>query len=544
MNREEMRAKFVRDMGPLQPSARGYRRGVGHLQDGKPKQFDLGRDKTTAERRLNQIIELWLSNLCELGFDSPAPLKIKPFWQPPYLAAATQVARGEAAAIGSRLADPETYVERLEALREAGVEISVDDPTAERQALNDRRQHLERLQTVTLKRTGQTVAEAVAAYEKHIREEYTSGGELSDNGETIVTRWKSIKKYLGDLSFDLSELTEARLKQIFGIFRNRPQTKYKKPMSRKYAKDIIFEIRRFLEWLHFDKTYIWRKPEDYSRIPWRLKTKLESDRRKDIPTFSYSDLALIWETANPLERCIIAFGLNGAFGADQLGRLTIDEIKLNLNIIDRIRFKNDVAGQWHLFGITRKALEWYLPRRPQPKPEINKQILFVTDLGNSFYEKTAGNKRAKTLPNKWGVLLKRVRKTNPEVPLLPFNSLRDTSINFIRQANGQEVGSLQSCHASATPDKSLDAYSNPVRETHRKALQAFEAELNEKVFNTVADPFPESQKTARSFKTGGGPTPITIRRIRQLRADGLKLAKIGELLDLDRNTVAKYCRPD
>jgi len=542
LTRDELRKAFVRET-KLSESPRGYRRAVGTNLAGGYEQFTLGKSLTEAEKRINQIVELWITNLQELGFDAPTKKTFKPYWQPAHLAAARQIAKGEAAAVGSRLASPDIYLDRIDALRSHGVAVVASDPLSERLAIRERRELLADLQEATKKRTGQTVAETIEAYEKAVRKEYTVGNQLTDTGETVVTKWKSLKNYLGDCSYDLAELDKTKIEEIYDIFRSRPQTKYKRPMSKKYVKDMIFEIRRWLKWLNFSDQYHWRFPFGYEIIPRKPKPHETDSIRKEATTYSHSELALIWESANALERCIMAFGLNGAFGADQLGRLRMDEISLERRTIDRIRHKKNVRQRWYLWDITKQAYEWYVARRPKPAADCDPQRLFVTDHGASYYKRTAGGKRAKTLPNKWRVLLNRVRKTNPEVPLYPFNSLRRTSVNFIRQMVGDELASLQAAHKTQTNDKNLDSYSKPRRKAHRKALRRFELRLTKRVFSKVAEPFPAAQANARSFKTGGGPTPITIRRIRQLRADGLKLAKIGEILDLDRNTVAKYCRP-
>src|SRR5690606_11997014 len=120
----------------------------------------------------------------------------------------------------------------------------------------------------------------------------------------------------------------ASVYQLFGVLRRRPITRrYNKPMARKSASYLIGEMGRVFDWLHNDREWAWRKPVDYSEIK-RSPIEMESDveaESNDIPIYSVDQLRILFAYATPLERLLIALGLNCAFGADQIGRLRIRE---------------------------------------------------------------------------------------------------------------------------------------------------------------------------------------------------------------------------
>jgi len=70
--------------------------------------------------------------------------------------------------------------------------------------------------------------------------------------------------------------------------------------------------------------------------------------------------------------------------------------------------------------------------------------------------------------------------------MLPFNSLRDTSANMVRQLAGEEVASLHLAHKHQSKDENLRRYTNPVRKPHFKALRRVERRLSA-VFTAAGD---------------------------------------------------------
>jgi hypothetical protein len=70
----------------LKPDPQGrYRPYLGYRIDGKQQRFNLGTDKTEAERRMNRLYELWRENVAA---NSEA------VWSPPALAFAKDIAKG------------------------------------------------------------------------------------------------------------------------------------------------------------------------------------------------------------------------------------------------------------------------------------------------------------------------------------------------------------------------------------------------------------------------------------------------------------------
>jgi len=86
--------------------------------------------------------------------------------------------------------------------------------------------------------------------------------------------------------------------------------------------------------------------------------------------------------------------------------------------------------------------------------------------------------------------------------MLPFNSLRDTSADMVRQLVGEEVALLHLAHKHQSKDENLRRYTNPVRKKHFNALRRLERKLSV-VFTASGDaPWVRPPRT-----TWAGPRP-------------------------------------
>src|SRR5262249_39545360 len=155
-----------------------------------------------------------------------------------------------------------------------------------------------------------------------------------------------------------------------------------------------------------------------------------------VPTWSVEQLAILNEYALPLERVFLLLGLNCAYGADQAGRLRISHLHLaneegKASYIRRIRRKKKILAITRLWSQTVQALQWALERRKGQKHE--QDFLLLTENGLPYWRQTKGGNHSQLIPNLWQKLLDRVVKDRPDFPRLPFNSLRDTSCNMIRE---------------------------------------------------------------------------------------------------------------
>jgi hypothetical protein len=163
-----------------------------------------------------------------------------------------------------------------------------------------------------------------------------------------------------------------------------------------------------------------------------------------------------------LDRLFIALGLNCAFGVDQSGRLKVGEVLLDHKppLIRRIRRKKKVLGKHYLWEPTRILLRWAQEQRENLANEESADFLILKQTGKPFWRKTAGGNRARDIPNYWDRLIKRIREDHPDFPKVAFNSLRDTSVDRIRQLAGEEIASIHATHKHNSPDENLRRYSN------------------------------------------------------------------------------------
>lgn len=120
--------------------------------------------------------------------------------------------------------------------------------------------------------------------------------------------------------------------------------------------------------------------------------------------------------------------------------------------------------------------------------------VLVTETGESYWKKTEGGNRSQLVPNIWKGLCERVQKDFPKFRFLPFNSLRDTSSNMIREIAGGETASLHLAHRHSSEDKHLSAYTNPRRKRHARAIRTLGKKLAPVFAVAGAEPFAERSK--------------------------------------------------
>lgn len=526
----------------LKRTQRGdYRRGLGRTPDGKEVKFPLGFDKALAQKRLSVILSLWKA--CCVS-----PLATtedgKPAWDEARLEAARQIARG------NRPAEPDqgdAAYQSVLAARRNGADDPHDSDVDEQYHAAVKK--LGRAFTPPIgpngqRLTGQKLFEAIEAYRKHIGHEYRDGtGSLTDNGKTKQDQLNMLKSYLHDC--DLGMLDYHGCDELYRVFRRRPITKrYNKPMAYKTCQNLLGELTRFLLWLHKDAEFEWRKHEDFELIK-KQPQEIDEDSEKEsqpIPTWKVKELKTLWEYALPLERVLIALGLNCSYGADQAGRLRIHHVKFTetdggISFIRRIRRKKKTLSVHALWGITIRALKWAIERRPDSEHDH----VLLNQEGNPLWRLTKGSNRSQDIPNTWNRLLDRVQKDIPDFRRLPFNSLRDTSGDFVRRIAGGEIASLHLAHKHQTNDENLRRYTNPMTRRHTKALLKLESKLSN-VFSDVADPFPVEMKKVQSEGQVPNISVGTLRQIRKLYAQGYKRAKIAELVGVSRQTVYRHCK--
>lgn len=521
----------------LKRTARGYVRNLGRDAEGRHQKFYLGHDRAEAERRLKAIIVLWQQAEARFGTAT------MPVWDADRLAAAKAIASGEMPTLQKGHHEPprQYFVRVNETSQAAGVAFQADNEFLYNVGRQDLAAEVERSQTRlsralgTPTATGQTLHQALRAYQDHIRHEFGDhDGAPTDNGKTKIDQITTIMRYVPDL--DLGALDYHGTDELFGVFRRRPISKrYGTPMARKSCTNYIGELSRFLRWLHLSKVFHWRLPADFALIK-RAPRELDEDAERESQepaVWNIEQLKILNEYAQPLERVFLLLGLNCAYGADQAGRLRIGHLHLRdekRSHIKRIRRKKKTLSIHQLWHQTADALRWAVKRRAGQSSDS--EFLLLAASGQPFWRKTVGGNRSQLIPNLWNRLLDRIQKDHAEFPRHPFNALRDTSANMVRQRAGEEIALLHLAHKHQSRDENLRRYTHPLRKRHYRVLRWAERKLQE-VFD-AAGPEPW---TARS-KTYVGLHKI--KEIKRLHDEHVGATEIAQRVGVSVSTVYRH----
>jgi hypothetical protein len=251
-------------------------------------------------------------------------------------------------------------------------------------------------------------------------------------------------------------------------------------------------------------------------------------------------LATLWKYASPRERLLMALALNCGFGQAEIGSLQQAEIfigqrhphyPINGSFIKRLRSKSEVYGEWKLWDVTEKALEWWCAQRPK----TDETALLVTKTGRALSAPTKGNNRGGRIPNAWTGLTKRIRKDYPDFPRLSFNKLRKTAGNMVRRKAGGEMLALFHSRAkSVDVDDQAERYTDRPFDKLFAVLDAIRADLAP-VFDGVVDPFTaDARKRNPSISIG------VRERIVQFRRQGREYKEIAQQCGVSLDTVRRY----
>lgn len=402
---------------------------------------------------------------------------------------------------------------------------------------------------------GATLHAAMRRYESWLQTKYLdTERRVTQWGRGQVRHMQFLRRHLADCA--LSELDSAAIEQHLDVIRLRPAGEHGSRVSATWTKNVIKQYRAFLRWLNASSEFEWKRPWDYEvqqiRIPMAPHEHGRAARAALVQTYTSAELRLLWQYASPFERLLMLLALNCGFGKAEVSSLELEDINLHQphprsrevgleaeqlgSWILRVRHKTGVYGEWKLWPVTERAIEWWLKQRAKITIAAGVTTLLVTGKGHRFDAPTRGNHPNFQIPNRWFQLTERIRKDEPSFRRLSFNKLRKTAGNLMRMQGGGELAGIFLAHGiPVRSDALLDFYTN------RPFLQTFVAtdriaeELKD-VFEGVADPFPDTpvQKGGPNISRG------KIVTILALAEEGRSVTSIAEELDLSRETVRRW----
>lgn len=318
-----------------------------------------------------------------------------------------------------------------------------------------------------------TLHAAIEAYRQHLKKTGKTDpyGNLGQHVRKCLQYLDTIKEHHADCQ--LWSLDYNALASIYSHWCNRPQTKLGNRCSVRHAQVVMQEIHRLLHWMDNQPQYRWSLPkgvDDLSRKPVALQeddgkhaTAFRSVAKK---TYTPDQMAVIVRHADPLGRAIIAVCVNCAWGASEVGQWRLSDYQLHARHphAEVLGITSDDTDSWVVgrrpkTNIYGEHLLWdEVARVVQPFMD-GREVLAITSSGKRWYRPHSMNAQTH-FGNWWTRLLSQVREKHPDLPRLPFGSLRDLLPNILRREYSDEVASLALQHGKLSSDDLLDCYSN------------------------------------------------------------------------------------
>jgi len=274
------------------------------------------------------------------------------------------------------------------------------------------------------------------AYSKHIESESFGQAAHTANRLGLVSRLKEVHA-----DVPIASLNQHEVQALMDHWRSRPLAKSAdRPIAAATAKNHISELRRFLLWLHAASLSPWSLPPDFHRLRMRPHRLMEDMQRRAVGhrTYSIGELRLLYQHAEGMERLMLLLGLNCGFGAAEMGRLRVADVRLRNqsrhpvadnfgSVLLLCRPRTNQVGTWPLWPETVEAFEIVLKERCE-----DKDLVFQTQTGRPLYRDNAQDPSF-LFVNLWRRLTNRVKEHHSEFPNLPLGSLRRTFTDLIRQ---------------------------------------------------------------------------------------------------------------
>ena len=478
--------------GLPKPDSRGrYRPYVGCLPDGSKARFTVGDRRASLvemEKRLNLIRNLYERQCQRFKRD---------FWQNWTRQVALKLAAGQPV-IDQCIGDGPRYtVAVVEQLRAWGIPVEVTKPDVYAEGLAIHREQVESVvqklvaeefakqrelrgpaadaavlpQDPLLMTETSTLHQTLEAYRKYL----TDTGKKDQHG-ALVTRVRKCRdriRYLKEHHDDtpLWKLDLPRIAEMAAYWRNRPKTKKRARCSLDHSRDMLKEFWRFLNWLDEHPNYRWEKPRSMDKIS-RSPVELPDDDPQGAfqtttkETYTPEQLAIIARNTDDFGRAIIGVCVNCAFGASEIGQWPITRYSIHKPhpYAAKLAIETSAADSWIVgprpkTGVYGEHLLW-----PQVGRAVNqfldgRPVLPFGKTGNPWYRTHSDNPQTK-FNNWWCKLLKKVRAKHPDVPYLPFGSLRDVLPDILRARYSDEIASMSLQHGETGNDDLLKCYAN------------------------------------------------------------------------------------
>jgi integrase len=525
-----------------------YRRSIGWKpgNGAKPVQhlFRLGRDEEKArlanvrlERLWETVVARWKIYKAEGRTDEAGPL-----WDDVTLAIGQAIAKGEAVCtlnpppnLEGSPAAAASWVAVLQMqfpmivlrLPEAAMREGVEGLKRQQQQERDNTKLTQDLLSALGQTTGQTLHQALEAYSAYVAEVYSGRPSLRPQQLSITL----LKKHAEDITLD--RLGADGIEKWLAYWCRRPQGGGGKPLAFTTCRNVLIDTRRFLRWLHRSPEFAWHMPDGFTFRRCRIdKTPAERVRKR--LHFNRDELKLIWQNAKPWDRALILLALNCGFSKREIATLQLGEIvkgKAHF-FIKRYRTKTDKYGEWLLWPETMEALDYLKQFRPDGATYV-----VANQNGKPLTRQTKQGNENGVIRNHWQLILDRIAKDHPDFYRLPFKHLRKTGSTYIRHMNipnAAELATMYLAHGeeSDTKDTLLSVYASRAWKKLHKALLKLRKKLLP-VFATVEKPWESSVMRI---------TPATRAKVKELRAQGMKLADIAAHVGLHHLTVGKLCK--
>ncbi len=318
-----------------------------------------------------------------------------------------------------------------------------------------------------------TLHDTLRAYKKHLEGtgKRDGDGDLSPHVRKCLEWLDMLVAHHAECQ--LWQLDYNKIEAMVSYWRNRPQTKRGAKCSIGFASKMIQQLYRYLRWLDQQPKHRWSMPQGVERLKRAPNSLREDDHRQQTAfrsttkqTYMPGELAVIARHADEFGRAMIGICVNCAFGASEIGQWRTSDFHLSKchphaavlgmqstdadSWVVGNRPKTTNYGEHLLWDEVAKAAKPFLDGR---------EVLPVTATGRPWYRSYSKNGQSQ-FGNWWSGLITSVRLSHPDIPKLPFGSLRDLLPDVLRREYSDEVASLALQHGKLSADNLLDCYAN------------------------------------------------------------------------------------